>query len=88
MILTGLGLAQLAAVFGALGLCVVALYLLKLRRRTVAVPFAPLWERVLKDKEASSLFAKLKRLVSMLLQLFGPGAARACSRQPARSRKA
>ncbi len=69
MILTGLGLAQLAAVFGALGLCVVALYLLKLRRRTVAVPFAPLWERVLKDKEASSLFAKLKRVASMLLQL-------------------
>ena len=46
-----------------------ALYILKLRRRVVAVPFSPLWERILRDKEATSLFSKLKRLLSLLLQL-------------------
>ena len=45
------------------------LYMLKLRRRVVAVPFSPLWERILRDKEATSLFSKLKRLLSLLLQL-------------------
>ena len=38
-----------------------SLYILKLRRRAVAVPFSPLWERILRDKEATSLFSKLKR---------------------------
>jgi Ca-activated chloride channel family protein len=47
----------------------VALYILKLRRRVVAVPFSPLWQRILRDKEATSLFSKLKRLLSLLLQL-------------------
>ncbi len=68
-VLAGLPFAQLAAIFGLVGAAVVALYVLKLRRRTVAVPFAPLWERVLRDKEATSLFSKLRRLLSLLLQL-------------------
>jgi Ca-activated chloride channel homolog len=69
MIFAGLPLAQLLAVFGAVGFGVIVLYILKLRRRVVAVPFSPLWERILRDKEATSLFAKLKRLLSLLLQL-------------------
>ena len=69
MILAGLPIAQLLAIFGAVGVAVVGLYILKLRRRTVAVPFSPLWQRILKDKEATSLFSKLKRLLSLLLQL-------------------
>jgi Ca-activated chloride channel homolog len=69
VILAGLSLAQLLAIFGAVGVAVTALYVLKLRRRVVAVPFAPLWERILRDKEATSLFSKLKRLLSLLLQL-------------------
>ncbi|MGO8999637.1 MAG: VWA domain-containing protein [Polyangiaceae bacterium] len=69
MILAGLHLAQLATLFGLVGAAVVALYILKLRRRTVAVPFSPLWQRILRDKEATSLFSKLKRLLSLLLQL-------------------
>jgi hypothetical protein len=69
VILTGLSWAELAAVFGVAGLGVVALYLLKLRRRTVAVPFSPLWERILRDRDATTLFAKLKRVLSLLLQL-------------------
>jgi hypothetical protein len=42
---------------------------LKLRRRPVAVPFARIWERILKDQEATRLFSRLKRLLSLLLQL-------------------
>ncbi len=69
MILAGLPLAQLAAIFGAVGFGVLVLYVLKLRRRVVAVPFSPLWERILRDKEATTLFSRLKRLLSLLLQL-------------------
>ncbi len=69
MIFTGLPLAELAAIFAAVGFGVVVLYLLKLRRRVVAVPFSPLWERILGDKEATTLFSKLKRVFSLLLQL-------------------
>jgi hypothetical protein len=69
VIFAGLPLAQLVAIFGAVGLGVGVLYVLKLRRRVVAVPFSLLWERILRDKEATSLFSKLKRLLSLLLQL-------------------
>src|ERR1700742_5224015 len=69
MIFAGLHFAQLATLFGVAGAAVVALYILKLRRRAVSVPFSPLWQRILRDKEATSLFSKLKRLLSLLLQL-------------------
>src|SRR5579863_1973770 len=69
MIFAGLTVAQLAAIFGAVGFGVLVLYVLKLRRRVVAVPFSPLWERILRDKEATTLFSRLKRLLSLLLQL-------------------
>ena len=69
MILAGIPLSTLLAIFGAAGGAVLVLYILKLRRRVVAVPFAPLWKKILKDKEATSLFSKLKRLLSLLLQL-------------------
>lgn len=69
MIFAGLPLAELAATFAAVGIGVAVLYVLKLRRRVVAVPFSPLWERILRDKEATTLFSKLKRLLSLLLQL-------------------
>ncbi len=69
MILAGLTLAQLATIFACAGLGVVALYLLKLRRRTVPVPFSALWDRILRDRDATALFSKLKRILSLLLQL-------------------
>jgi hypothetical protein len=69
VILTGLPVAVLGAVFAAVGLGVLVLYVLKLRRRVVAVPFSPLWDRVLSDKDATTLFSKLRRLLSLLLQL-------------------
>ena len=69
MILAGLSLAQMAAIFGVAAAFATALYILKLRRRTVAVPFSKLWEKILRDKEATSLFSRLKRLLSLLVQL-------------------
>ncbi len=69
MILAGLSFAQLAGIFGVVGVAMIGLYILKLRRRVVAVPFSPLWQKILRDKEATSLFSKLKRLLSLLLQL-------------------
>ena len=65
----GLPLTQLLAIFGGAAAFATALYILKLRRRTVAVPFSKLWEKILRDKEATSLFSRLKRLLSLLLQL-------------------
>jgi hypothetical protein len=69
MTFAGLPLGVVLGVgFGAAAAAVV-LYLLKLRRRPVAVAFAPLWHRVLGDRDASRLFAKLRRWLSLALQL-------------------
>ena len=65
----GLTLAQLGTAFAVFGGAVTLLYILKLRRRRVHVPFAKLWMRVLKEQESTSLFRRLKRLLSLLLQL-------------------
>ncbi len=64
-----LSMTQVAGIFAAAAVFATALYILKLRRRTVPVPFSKLWERILRDKEATSLFSRLKRLLSLLVQL-------------------
>jgi hypothetical protein len=69
MHLTGLPLASLIQIFALAGTATVIFYILKLRRRPVAVPFSKIWTRILRDKEATSLFSQLKRLLSLLLQL-------------------
>lgn len=66
---TGLPLSTLLQAGAALGAVVVLFYILKLKRRPIPVPFAALWQRILKDKEATTLFSQLKRLLSLLLQL-------------------
>jgi hypothetical protein len=59
-----------ALAFGAvIGALLVVLYLLKMRRRRVTVPFSPLWAKVLMQKDAASWLRRLKRLLSLLLQL-------------------
>jgi hypothetical protein len=65
----GLSLVQVLAVAAAVGTAVVGLYLLKLRRREVAVPFVHLWREVLADERTTRLFSWLKRLLSLLLAL-------------------
>lgn len=69
MKLHALTTGQLLTLLGVLGAIVVVLYILKLRRRRVAVPFARLWNHVLREKETTALFSRLKRLLSLLVQL-------------------
>jgi hypothetical protein len=69
MTLTGLPLSTLLALAGAAGAVTVLLYILKLRRRPIAVPFSPLWQRVVGDRDATRLFSKLRRWLSLALQL-------------------
>jgi Ca-activated chloride channel homolog len=63
--------AQLAAGAGAL---IVVAYVLKMRRRRHEVPFSKLWQKVLEDRESSSLWRRLKRLLSLLGALLFAGA--------------
>jgi len=67
--LAGLPLGTLLGIFGAASALVVVFYILKLRRRAVPVPFSRIWDSVLRDKQATELFSKLRRMLSLLLQL-------------------
>lgn len=69
MELVGLSLGQVLAVSGAFGAAVVVLYLLKLRRRPIEVPFVRLWHDVLAEERTTRLFSTLKRVLSLLLAL-------------------
>jgi hypothetical protein len=48
---------------------IVALYFLKLRRRSVRVPSTMLWRRSLEDMHVNSLFQRLRRNLLLFLQL-------------------
>jgi hypothetical protein len=65
----GLPFATLATYFAIAGGAIVVLYILRLRRRAITVPFVSLWERLLRDRQTTSLFSRLKRILSLLLQL-------------------
>lgn len=65
----GISPERLVPLFAACAAAVVALYVLKLRRRRVVVPFAQLWDRVLAERPSSALFKHLRRILSLLLQL-------------------
>ena len=65
----GLPPSTLLAIGAVAGAAIVGLYILKLRRRPVPVPFSRIWQRILRDQEATSLFSQLKRIFSLLLQL-------------------
>lgn len=69
MQLVGIPAVLLLRAGALLGALIVVFYILKLRRRPVPVPFAALWQKILRDKEATSLFSQLKRILSLLLQL-------------------
>ena len=69
MQLTGLSLGQLLLLLGAGAAVTTTLYLLKLRRRQVAVPYLGLWDQLLGQQRHSGLFANLRRLVSWLISL-------------------
>jgi Ca-activated chloride channel family protein len=69
MSLVGLSGLPLALLFGSGCLLMVLLYLLKLRRRRVLVPFTPLWAQVASKRQSSALLQRLKRPLSFLVQL-------------------
>jgi hypothetical protein len=65
----GLAVGEMLTLFAAFGGGLVVLYILRLRRRRVEVPFSPLWSRVVVEKQSSSLLRRLKRFFSLLVQL-------------------
>ncbi|HJL16559.1 MAG TPA: VWA domain-containing protein [Sandaracinaceae bacterium LLY-WYZ-13_1] len=69
MELTGLTLTEVLTVLGGFAAAVVVLYLLKLRRRQIQVPFVHLWQQVLAERQTTRLFSVLKRLLSLLVAL-------------------
>jgi hypothetical protein len=69
MSFAGWALADLALLFAGGGVAITGLYLLRMRRRQVVVPFAALWERVSRETETRKLWRRLRRLLSWLLQL-------------------
>jgi hypothetical protein len=60
---------QLLGVFAAVAAPLVGLYLLRMHRQRVEVPFVKLWERVLAERQPSSWWRRLRRLLSLALQL-------------------
>ena len=69
MTFTAMSLGMWTTLFASIGGVVTLLYMLRLRRRRVEVPFGPLWQKVLSEKQTTSLFRVLKRIWSLLLQL-------------------
>lgn len=69
MTFAGLPAAQLLPLFGGGAAALTVLYLLRQRRRRLEVPFLRLWSETLRQSEATSLWRKLKRWLSLLLQL-------------------
>ncbi|MCA9685939.1 MAG: VWA domain-containing protein, partial [Myxococcales bacterium] len=65
----GWALADLAVIFAAGAGVITLLYLLRMRRRQVIVPFAELWEQVTRESESRRLWRKLRRLLSWLVQI-------------------
>jgi hypothetical protein len=48
---------------------ITALYLLRMRRRQLVVPFAALWRQVTRESDTRRLWRKLRRVLSWLLQV-------------------
>ncbi|MFT4704699.1 MAG: hypothetical protein ACI81R_002406 [Bradymonadia bacterium] len=73
-VITGVSTDILLTLGAALGGAMVLLYVLRVRRRKVEVPFSPLWAEVLRERKASKWWDRVKRLLSLLLQLLMLGA--------------
>ncbi len=68
-ILTGVPASILASLAAGLGASIVLLYVLKVRRRRVQIPFSPLWRKLLDQRRPAKLWQRLKWIVSLLIQL-------------------
>jgi hypothetical protein len=67
---TGLPMEQLGALFFFAAVMITLLYLLKLKKRRVQVPFSPLWGRVLAEyRQQTDWWRRLRHFLSWLLFL-------------------
>jgi len=62
-------LTPLALALAALGLPILILYMLKLRREEQVVSSTMLWQQVLRDRQANAPWQRLRRNLLLLLQL-------------------
>ena len=62
-------LSPAALWFGLVGAAIVALYLLKVKRKRETVPSLEFWRQLLLESQVRSLFQRLKRWLSLLLWL-------------------
>jgi len=69
MNLAGWSATAVATLFAGGAAVITALYLLKMRRRALEVPFAALWQRVTRESDARRIWRRLRRLISWLVQL-------------------
>lgn len=67
--LFGWGWPAIGGAFALTASALVLLYLVRLRRRVVTVPFVALFRDVLPDERSTRLFTRLKNLLSLLLVL-------------------
>lgn len=68
-VLTGVPTSVLATIAAALAASTLLLYVLKVRRRRVEVPYAALWSQILEQDKPAQLWQRLKWLLSLLVQL-------------------
>lgn len=69
MSFAGWTLAELMPLFAVGAAAITGLYLLRMRRRRLIVPFAALWRQVTRESDTRRLWRKLRRVLSWLLQL-------------------
>src|SRR5512147_3138162 len=62
-------LSPSAFLFALLGIPILVLYMLKLRRREVEISSTLLWQMLLRDRQANSPWQRIKRNLLLLLQL-------------------
>jgi hypothetical protein len=68
-VFAGASTSLLLGMFAAGAAALTALYLLKTERRRLVVPYVRLWMRVLGERRTEALWRRLKRWVSLLVQL-------------------
>ncbi len=67
---TGMEMSTLTTLAAVAAGAVTVLYILKLRKRRIEVPFSPLWREILLEhKQQSDLWRRLRRFLSWLLHL-------------------
>ncbi len=69
MTFAGMTVAGLLPIAIGGAVAITGMYLLRMRRRQVVVPFAALWEQVTRESESRKLWRRLRRLLSWLVQI-------------------